>query len=631
MNGTHLQEKILNSFCEEEKSVVERVTSQAETRPEAIALASSFGNLTYQQLNARADQLANCLVRLGVEPDMVVGLCVDRTPAMIIGALGVLKAGGAYLPINPNDPAQRLIFQLDDAQAQIVITTAQMTFESSNPTRQIVRLDDSGRMLKPPDGSSKRITKISPASLAYVIYTSGSTGQPKGVEITHAGLSNLVNWHQSAFQITPEDRATQLARVSFDAAVWEIWPYLTAGASVHLPTDEVLNDPEALRDWLIAQSVTISFVPTPMTERLLSIPWPSKTALRALLTGGDVLHRFPPANLPFTVFNNYGPTECAVVATSCIVPPSNSNDRLPPIGRPIPNARLHILDSSLRPVPAGTPGELYIGGPGVARGYRNRPDLTADRFIANPFGDSGSLFKTGDMVQSLPDGQLGFLGRLDEQIKIRGFRIEPHEIVVALDAHPAIAASTVVAQNLNGGDCRLVAYFVYSNSDRLTVSQLRDFLASRLPDYMVPAAFMSLDSLPLTANGKVDRAALPPANENNVLSDDHSTDPETELEKSVAGMLAPLLGVKKVDVRANFFSLGGHSLLGTQLISRLRDAFGVDLPLRTIFEAPTVSGLSAEIDRLLLAKLEGITDAQAERLLDLNTRRSSYPLHDDNN
>jgi amino acid adenylation domain-containing protein len=456
---------------------------------------------------------------------------------------------------------------------------------------------------------------LSHSNLAYVIYTSGSTGQPKGVEITHAGLSNLIQWHNSNFQVTATDRATQLARLVFDAAVWEIWPYLAAGASLHLPPDRVLNDPEGLRDWLIQEQITISFVPTPMAERLLAISWPAGTPLRTLLTGGDALHRSPPADLPFALINNYGPTECAVVATSCLVRPGSSSGRMPAIGAPITNVRLHVLDRARNPVSVGTPGELYIGGPGVARGYRNRPDLTAERFVNNPANPSERLFKTGDLVQILPNAELAFLGRLDEQIKVRGFRVEPHEIIAALDAHPAIAQSFVIGQQMDDGERRLVAYLVIANGVDVTLGELHKFLKSRVPDYMVPTAFVKLDALPLTTNGKVDRSALPAADESNTWSDDIETAPESDLEKAVAGILAPLLKIQNVDVNANFFALGGHSLLGTQLIARLRDMFGVELPLRTVFECPTVAGLSAEIDRLLLAKLENMSDAEAEQLL----------------
>ena len=322
--------------------------------------------------------------------------------------------------------------------------------------------------------------------------------------------------------------------------------------------------------------------------------------------------------------NNYGPTECAVVATSGLVSTQRSENRLPPIGRSIANTRVYLLDESMREVPVGTPGEIYIGGLGVARGYRNRPDLTAERFVPNPFeGDISRLFKTGDCAQTLADGQIAFLGRFDEQIKIRGFRIEPNEIVAALNEHPAVSQSVVVAREIAQGDSRLVAYFVPRSCRIATVSELRDFLSARLPAYMVPAMFVTIQTIPLTPNGKVDRAALPEPDASNTLGEDVFHAPRTEVEQAVAGILAPLLGVERVDVEANFFALGGHSLLGIQLISRLRDALGVELSLRTVFEAPSVAELSAEIERLLCAKLEAMSEEEVQRTLSLAEKARS--------
>jgi len=617
------------------QSVLEWVLWQANARPNACAVKSSRGDLSYRELDQRSAVLAQRLKALGVGPEVVVGLCLGRSRAMVVGALGILRAGGAYLPIDPSDPEKRLAALLQDANVQVLLTGAEAKLNSLANGRRLVMLEDCGeiidsaatRTLWPIDNldavgdaevDADRNVRALSSRLAYVIYTSGSTGQPKGVEITHGNLSNLVAWHLEAFNVTAADRATQLARVGFDAAVWEIWPYLSAGASIHLPSDELLNDPPALRDWLAGEAITISFVPTPLAERLLSLEWPRNISLRTMLTGGDALHRYPPPGLPFSLINNYGPTECTVVATSALVAPDKSGKRLPPMGKAISNTRTYILDDCKRPVAAGNPGELYIGGAGVGRGYRSRPDLTAERFIENPFGKAKGdrLFKTGDLVQSLPDGQIAFLGRVDEQVKVRGFRIEPHEIVAALDLHPAISQSAVVPQEVSAGEQRLIAYIVPKKDVELTLSELRDFLGMRLPDYMVPALFVKLTALPLTANGKVDRSALPSPERAETLRDESFTAPDTETERAVAAMLAPLLGISEVDVNANFFSLGGHSLLGTQLIARLRDAFGVELPLRVIFEAPTVLELSAEVERLLLARLEAMSEEEARRLLD---------------
>jgi acyl-CoA synthetase (AMP-forming)/AMP-acid ligase II/acyl carrier protein len=426
----------------------------------------------------------------------------------------------------------------------------------------------------------------------------------------------LVSWHQNAFQVTPEDRATCVARVGFDASVWEIWPYLAAGASLHVPPDDKLNDPDALQSWLIAQEITITFVPTPMAERLLTLPWPAETRLRIMLTGGDTLHIYPSPDLPFSLVNNYGPTECAVVATSGAVPTARVANRLPGIGSAIANTRIFLLNDLGKEVPAGAPGEMYIGGIGVARGYRNRPDLTAERFIRHPANhEAGRLFRTGDRAQYLPDGQLAFLGRLDEQIKIRGFRIEPREVIAALDEHPLVFQSAVIAREITPGDVGLVAYIVALGESIPTFAELREFLRGRLPDYMLPAVFVNLDMLPLTPNGKVNWADLPAPDSTNTIGDAVTHAPQTEIEKIVAGTLAPLLGVREVDVEANFFSLGAHSLLGVQLISRLRESIGVELSLRTVFEAPSVVELSDVIERELCEKLEAMSEDEVQRTL----------------
>jgi len=383
-----------------------------------------------------------------------------------------------------------------------------------------------------------------------------------------------------------------------------------------VPDDDKLNDPAALQSWLISEGITISFVPTPMAERLLALSWPAKAPLRIMLTGGDALHMYPSPGLPFALINNYGPTECAVVATSGVIPATRTANRLPPIGKPIANTKVYLLNEDLAEVPAGTSGEMYIGGVGVARGYRNRPDLTAERFITNPFNSgAGRLFRTGDRAQYLTDGQIAFLGRVDEQIKIRGFRIEPSEIIAVLDDHPSVSQSVVVAREVTPGDLRLVAYIVANGEALPTCAGLREFLGARLPDYMLPAMFVKLETIPLTPNGKVDRTALPVPDAANTIGDGAIRGPQTEIEEIVARTVAPLLGLEQVDVEANFFSLGGHSLLGIQLISRLRESLGVELSLRTVFEAPSVLELSAEIERLLCAKLEAMSEDEVERTL----------------
>ena len=595
--------------------VPQLVAAQAAAVPGALAVMQGKLSLTYRELDQRANRLAHFLQSLGVGPDVVVGLYLDRSLAMIAGALAILKAGGAYLPLDPSHPKERLIVMLKDAKTSILVTGHGMVDALPEHPEHVVALDSEGR-LPFTQSSEAPIPRARRENLAYVIYTSGSTGQPKGVEISHGALLNLVCWHQRAFRITPDDRASQLSALGFDAAVWELWPYLTAGASVHLSDGVAMNDPEAVRDWLIFQKISICFLATPLAERVMTLEWPKKARLRVLLTGADTLHHYPPRKLPFQLVNNYGPTECTVLATSGTVPPNEHPHRLPSIGSPIDNVQVYILNEGMRQAPIGEFGEIYIGGAGLACGYRNQPDLTAERFVPDPFSSEpgARLFRTGDLGCYLTDGQIAFLGRVDEQVKIRGFRIEPAEIVKVLDEHPGVQASTVVAHEVEPGDKRLVAYFVPAAKAQPTHTELRNFIATRLPEYMVPAIFVKLEALPLNPSGKVDRTGLPAPNAENTLRDSSFVAPRTPIEERLAAMLALLLDLDRVGVEDNFFLLGGHSLLGTQLIARVRDAFGVELSLRTLFDAPTVSKLSAQIEALLLAKLEAMSEEEAQLL-----------------
>lgn len=605
-------------------SVPELVAHQAASRPDAVALNFSYESVSYNQLEERSSALANVLRSQGVGSESVVGLCAKRSPAMVIGALAIMKAGGAYLPLDPLNPPARLAFMAKDAQISALVVGRGNENKISGDARPTIVLDDFGRIIDSPAAADSRtaLAEAAAKKLAYVIYTSGTTGDPNGVEVTHENLLNLISWHQQAFQVTHEVRASQIANVGFDAAVWEVWPYLTAGAAVHIPHEEVTGDPESLRNWLVTEGITISFVPTPIAEQLLRLTWPEQTSLRIMLTGADTLRRHPPQGLPFQLVNNYGPTECTVVATSGRVHPDGSEHRLPPIGTPIAKTKIYILDESGQQVPFGAEGELHIGGAGVARGYRNRPELTASRFVLDPFSarPGGLLFKTGDVARQLPDGQIAFVRRMDDQVKVRGFRVEPNEITAVLNGHPGVQQSVVVARETGAGEKRLVGYVVIAPDNPPTLNGLHDFLRARLPDYMVPEKFVRLETMPLSANGKINRPELPAPSETNILQDPTFTAPRTDLEKSVANILAVLLGVERVDVEANFFVLGGHSLLGAQLIARIRRMFGVEIGLRVLFEAPTVAELAAEIERLLVRKLEGMNDAEVQRMLDAASR-----------
>ena len=578
--------------------VPQTVTSQASETPDALAVTDTTLTLTYRELDRRAGRVADALRAFDVGPDTVVAICLDRSAAFVVAALGVLQAGAAYLPLDPATPPERLAFMLQDAAPRVTITDLRAA--GRLPSAVWPRLDVYEAMARP-GGAATRHDVPKQEHLAYVIYTSGSTGRPKGVEITHGSLANLVAWHRRAFGVTADDRAPLYASPAFDAAVWEIWPYLVSGASVHLPPEAVRTDPHALRDWLVAQSITIGFVPTPIAERLIALPWPTWTPLRTLLTGADTLHRYPPEGLPFTLVNNYGPTECTVVTTSGPVEPEPSGETLPAIGRPIDNVDVVVLDEAMRPVAPGAAGELHVGGAGLARGYRGRPDLTAERFVPHPDEPGARLYRTGDRARLLGDGRVAFLGRVDDQLKIRGYRVEPDEIAAALGAQPGVAACSVVARD-DGGERRLVAYVVPAPGAGLGREALTAALRRSLPDYMMPATFVTLAALPLTISGKVDRAALPAPDATNTLRDGDVVAPRTDVETELAAILSSLLGVDEVSVQDNFFMLGGHSLLGTQLIARVRDAFGVELSLRTLFDAPTIADLAAEIERARMAE-----------------------------
>jgi amino acid adenylation domain-containing protein len=596
------------------KLVVTWLAERADTAPDAIAVVSEKETLTYKELDQRANQLAHHLQSLGVGSEVITAICMERSTTAVIAALAVLKAGGAYLPLDPGYPADRLAFILKDAQPAAVITQSPYLAKVGGGSWQVVNVDEISTETW--NGVYGRPNlEITPASLAYVIYTSGSTGQPKGVEVTHSGLSNLVAWHMNAFGVTAADRATQLSSFGFDAAVWEIWAHLCAGASLYIVPEMVRLSPELLRDWMATQKISISFVPTAVAERLIAMDWSQGTTLRFLLTGADTLHHYP-GRLPFTLVNNYGPTEATVVATSGPIGRQRP-DKRPPIGWPITNTTIHILNDHLQAVPAGEVGQIYIGGSGVARGYRNRPELTAEKFIADPFNSSpgARLYQTGDLARWLSDGQIAYVGRADEQIKVRGFRIEPNEIVSLLNSHPAVQANAVIAEDDGSGAKRLLAYIVSNGASAPRASELRSLLLSQLPDYMLPSTFIRVDELPITANGKLDRNALPAPSSNNTLQEDEFVAPRTPLEERVTAIIASLLGLEKVGVNENFFLIGGHSLLGTQLIARVRDTFGVDLSLRSIFDLPTPAQLAQEIERLMVAQLDAMSAEQIQQLL----------------
>ncbi|AUX22495.1 peptide synthetase [Sorangium cellulosum] len=460
-----------------DRSVLDLFEEQVARAPHAPAVVSGRGALTYGELDRRANQLAHRLIELGVGAGALVAICAERSPELVIGALGVLKAGAAYVPVDAGCSSDRLAFLLEDSGAPVLLTQAHLQarlrahLQAQGSERApgfagaVIRLDADGPALAGQDGSRPR-RRARPEDLAYAIYTSGSTGRPKGVLVEHRSLMNLVAWHLGRFSLGPADRTTLLASPGFDASVWETWPTLCAGACLHIPDEPLRRSPDELKAWLLAQGITVSFAPTPLAEELLRLDWPASSALRCLLTGGDRLRVFPGAAVPFDVVNNYGPTEATVVATSGPVPRSRP-DGAPPaaepsIGRPIDNLRVHVLDPRGELAPVGVPGELYIAGAGVARGYLNRPELTRERFLPDRFSDEpgARMVRTGDRARWRPDGTLEFLGRVDDQVKIRGHRVEPGEVEAALREHPAVEEVVVVAREDTPGNRRLIAYVV---------------------------------------------------------------------------------------------------------------------------------------------------------------------------
>lgn len=575
------------------KTVPDLFEAQVAQTPDATAVTFGTQTLTYAQLNQQANRLAHYLRQQGVGLETLVGINVERSLEMVVALLAVLKAGGAYLPLDPDYPDSRQPFILADSQLRFLLTKQARAADWPAEQLHIINLDAIGPELA--QQSSQNPTPLATAdSLAYVIYTSGSTGQPKGVLLPHEGIANLTAVQQEWAQVGPGSQILQFATLNFDGSVWEIFPPLCLGATVHLHKLETLLNANALLALLAEKQISLATLPPAL---LGSLPPADLPHLRTLLSVGEacpphVVAQWAPGR---TFINGYGPTECTVAVTLAAIQPEDGHIT---IGRPIANKKLYILDEKQQLVPMGMSGELCVGGVGLAKGYLNQPELTAVRFIPNPFDDDphGRLYRTGDRVRYLPDGRLEYLGRLDNQIKLRGFRIELEEIETHLTQQAGVAEGVVVLREDTPGDKQLVAYYRPDTAvaDSLDSITLRNQLRGRLPSYMVPSRLVSLSSFPLTANGKIDRQALPVPPP---LAPTQIVPPSNELEKTIATIWQDLLQIETVSIEDNFFDLGGHSLLSMRVSSKLQQALKRDIPIVLMFQYPTIKSLAAHLSQ----------------------------------
>ncbi|MBN3899198.1 MAG: amino acid adenylation domain-containing protein [Nostoc sp. NOS(2021)] len=594
------------------KCIAQLFEEQVERTPDAVAVSFQSQQLTYQQLNCQANKLAHHLQKLGVKPEVRVGICVERSLSMVVGLLAILKAGGAYVPLDPRSPQERLNYILSNSQASLLLTD--LSIALSQQLLTVVCLDTSEIFCQ--NSQENPVSGVTPENLAYVIYTSGSTGKPKGVAMSHRSLVNLLYWQMDEGALSCA-KTLQFASISFDVSFQEIFSTWCNGGTLVLITEEIQKDGFALLQLIAQEKVERLFLPFVALQQLAnaaSIAQSYPASLRQIMTAGEQLQVTPVLVNFFrelsgcTLQNQYGPTERHVVTSFTLKDAASSWSLLPPIGCAIANTQIYILDRNLQPLPIGVPGELYIGGVAIARSYVNSPELTAEKFIPNPFEKDGSrLYKTGDRTQYLPDGNIEFLGRIDNQVKVRGFRIELGEIETVLAAYPQVREAVVIARVDQPGNKRLVAYIV--PKQYLDTSELLCYLKQKLPDYMLPSAFVKLlDALPLTPSGKTDRRALPAplSRETRNVSTD-LIPPRTATEEVLAGIWSDVLGLEQVGIHDNFFALGGHSLSAMQVIARLRETFKVELPISCLFDYPTVVELDQQISEYRQNELGLIT------------------------
>ncbi|MEH2243499.1 non-ribosomal peptide synthetase [Nostoc sp.] len=594
----------------QDKCIHQLFEEKVQQYPDSIAINFANEQLTYQELNTRSNQLAQHLRKLGVCSEVLVGICLSQSIEMIIGLLGILKAGGAYVPLDPSYPQERLNFMLEDGQVSVLLTQEKLLKHFEGFSNKIISLDQDCEIITQEKEDNLK-SDLNSDNLAYVIYTSGSTGKPKGVAVPHKAINRLV-CNTNYIKLSPSDKIAQASNTSFDAATFEIWGALLNGAQLVGISKDVTLSPHEFGLQLRQKGINVLFLTTALFQQIARDVPQAFATLEYLLFGGETvdprwIKKILKSGAPKHLIHVYGPTENTTFSSYYCV------EELPsaisfPIGRPITNTHIYILDTHLQPVPIGVMGELYIGGDGLAREYLSRTELTAKYFIPHPFSNKPKtrLYKTGDLARYLPDGNIEFLGRIDNQVKIRGFRIELSEIEAVLSQHLAVRETVVIASEDVPDDQYLVAYIVPNQKQIPTqdvqsfASLLRQFLKEKLPEYMVPRAYVVLKSLPLTPNGKVDRRALPTPDTITFNNQDYVA-PRSQVEELLAEIWAKVLGKEQVGVHDNFFELGGHSLLATQLTSRIRDTFQIDLPVRNLFETPTVEQLARYIDTMCWA------------------------------
>ncbi len=594
--------------------VAARIGEAARRHPEQTALRWKDREMSYGDLDASATRIARVLREGG--PDALaeeerVGVLMERSPGMVAGLLGILRAGGAYLPVDPSYPAERIRFLLEDGGVRTLLVDGSTARLAEGLPVRALSLDSwEGWTGSTAAAGEGEFAPLAPERLAYVIYTSGSTGRPKGVLVEHGALTNFIEQHVLVTELGSADRVAMLSTLTFDISVEELWPPLCCGACVCLCEEEVKLAPPRLLDWFRREEVTVTHLPTPYTELLLAEDWPQGHRVRLFLTGGDRLHGYPRKQFPFRFLNTYGPTESTVTATWCEVPTGTGQEGVPPIGRPVANMRVYVLDRNLAPVPPGVSGELYLAGRSLARGYLNREDETARRFVKDPFCDSGGarMYATGDVVRWRNDGQLDFLGRADDQIQVRGHRVEPGEVEQVLREAPGVKEATVVVRRNPAGENRLAAYYERREGEGTDWETLRRHLAMRLPDYMLPGAWMEVDSWPRTPAGKMDRQRLPEPDWFAAAGGAVGELPREGTERELAELWGSLLALETVGREDDFFMVGGESLKAMQLISRIRKRWPVEVGVRAIFEHRTVSQLAGFLDQQMELDAEPIEE-----------------------